>query len=286
MKIRTQIAKTAYIWITAVFCILLSLPVQASENTLSAAAIIDQSVVNSQGQEIGEIEDLVIRRNGSVKKALISDGGFLEMGDKVVSVNYKSLKFDGGKIILDLSQKQLSDRSEFDYRENGLFRAYHYRMHSYGMMSGPYGHRGPGMAPGHPMRRPDEGGRMPPGAEAQENPPDDSYRAPYFRQYYQDRGSWPNPWGWSYYPARMLASVVLGQAVINKEGRVVATVEDLLIDAARKVEQLILSYGGFIDIGDKRVAVPYRSIGFTYRGIIYDITRRELENLPKFNEHK
>ena len=89
------------------------------------------------------------------------------------------------------------------------------------------------------------------------------------------------PWSWAYYPARMLASVLLGQAVVNKQGEVVATVEDLTIRAG-KVDQLILSYGGFLDYGDRLVAVPYRSIGFTNQGITYDITRRELENLPKF----
>jgi hypothetical protein len=93
---------------------------------------------------------------------------------------------------------------------------------------------------------------------------------------------WYNPWNAAYFPARMLASVVLGQSVVNKQGEDVATVEDLIINSAGKVELLILSYGGFFDIGDRLVAVPYRTIGFTNRGITYDITRRELEKLPKY----
>ena len=91
------------------------------------------------------------------------------------------------------------------------------------------------------------------------------------------------PWNRANYPARMLASVILGQTVINKQGEDVATVEDLVIDSTNnKIKQLILSYGGFLDIGDRLVAVPYRSIGFTNRGITYDITARELENQPRF----
>ncbi len=93
--------------------------------------------------------------------------------------------------------------------------------------------------------------------------------------------NWYNPWDWAFYPARMLVSVILGQAVIDKQGEEVATVEDLIISTAGKVDQLILSYGSFLYYGDKRVAVPYRPIGFTNRGITYDITRREIENLPK-----
>jgi sporulation protein YlmC with PRC-barrel domain len=89
---------------------------------------------------------------------------------------------------------------------------------------------------------------------------------------------------WAYYPAQMLASVVLGQTVINKQGEQVATVEDLIISTTGKVKQLILSYGGFLYIGDNLVAVPYRPIGFTSGGITYDITSRELKKLPKLSE--
>ena len=95
-------------------------------------------------------------------------------------------------------------------------------------------------------------------------------------------GNWYTAWNAAYFPARMLASVIFGQAVVNKQGEEVATVEDLLISSAGKVDQLILSYGGFLDIGDNLVAVPYRAIGCTSRGITYDITRRELENRPKY----
>jgi len=85
---------------------------------------------------------------------------------------------------------------------------------------------------------------------------------------------------------QMLANIVLGQTVINKQGEDVATVEDLIVGAEGKVTALILSYGGFLGIDDKLVKVPYRPIGFTDVGITYDITRRELEKLPKFNNKK
>jgi hypothetical protein len=141
------------------------------------------------------------------------------------------------------------------------------------------------MPPGYRQRWSDEGVRIPhsgPQGEGDQEQPNDR---PYSR--YRDEGrpgmrNWYNPWSWAYYPARMLATVILGQGVVNKQGEEVATVEDLIIGTAGKVEQLILSYGGFLDIGNRLVAVPYRAIGFTNRGITYDITRRELENLPKF----
>ena len=274
---------------TILSCLALSLPLPAgaSENPASplrVSTLIDQSVFNTQGQELGELEDFVIKRNGSVKKALITTDGFLDVGEKLVAVNYKTLKITDGKMILDSTKKQLEDRPEFDYRQNDLFTNYSYRLYPYyGMMPGPYGTYSRGL-PGERRRWSDEGVRPPhsgpQGGSEPEQQNEPAYpRHPGFGM--QGMPGWYNhPWNRAYFPARMLASVIMGQAVVNKQGEVVATVEDLTVRAG-KIDQLILSYGGFLDFGDKLVAVPYRAIGFTDQGITYDITRRELENLPK-----
>jgi hypothetical protein len=101
-----------------VFCMVLLIPSHASENpegSLRAMAIIDQPVFNGQGQEIEELEDLVIKQNGNVKKALISVGGLLDVGDKLISVRYRAIEFAEGKIAVDISQKQLENRPRFSY---------------------------------------------------------------------------------------------------------------------------------------------------------------------------
>jgi sporulation protein YlmC with PRC-barrel domain len=276
---------------TAVVGLVLSLPAGASEKptgSVSASAIIDQTVFNAQGQQLGELEDLVLKRNGSVKKVLVSVGGFFEVGDKLIAARYKSLEFAGGKMVLDTTKKQLEDQPEFDYRRNGLFTNYHYRLYHYNMMPGPYGPYDQGLPPGYRQRWADEGVRMPPDGP-QGDGEDGEAGSPYERrprrhrpESMQGMRNWYAAWNAAYFPARMLASVILGQAVVNKQGEEVATVEDLLISPAGKVDQLILSYGGFLDIGDNLAAVSYRAIGFTSRGITYDITRRELESLPKY----
>jgi len=287
MTIIPQRIKILHILIAAVFCLILAMPAGVLGNpagSISTGAVIDQPVYSSQGQELGELEDLVIKRNGSVKKVLISLGGYLEVEDKLVFAKYKAVDFAGGKIILDATQKQLDNQPEFDYRKNGLFTYYHYRLYPHGMMPGPYDPYGSTMPPGYHQPWSDESSRLPEGDSQRygdENQLEDRPNV-YHRGggMHRMRDGY-NPWDWAFYPARMLASVILGQAVVNKQGEDVATVEDLIISTAGRVDQLILSYGGFLDFGDKLVAVPYRSIGFTNRGITYDITRRELENLPK-----
>jgi len=258
---------------------------EAAQDYPKVGAIIDQPVYSAQNQELGELEDLVIKRNGRVKKALIAVGGILEMGDKLVSVKYRSLKFAPDKMLLNITGQQLADRPEFDYDKQGLFTSYHYRLYPYGMMAGPYGPPRRGMPPGYHRQWSDEGGRVPPGGAPKyddQNRPDDRPDYRHHRRGMYPWREWYNPSNWAYYPARMLASVVLGQSVINKQGEEVATVKDLAISTTGQVEKLVLSYGGFLDIGDRLVGVPYRPIGFTSRGITYDITRRELENQPRY----
>ena len=293
MTIKPQGIKITQILITVVFCIVSSMSAWASENperSIMAADIIDQPVFNSQGKELGELEDLVIKRNESVKKTLISIGGVLEVGEKLVCARYKSVKFSGDKIILDVTQEQLNDQPEFDYRKHGLFTTYHYRPYGLmpdGMMPGPFGPHGEAMPLGYYERWRGEGDRIPrSGLQGYEDE-----NQPYGRQYFRHHGrdtremnDWHLSWNRAYFPARMLASIVLGQTVINKQGEEVATVEDLIINAEGKIKAFILSYGDFLDFADKLVAVPFRPIGFTRVGITYDITSRELKKLPKFSE--
>jgi sporulation protein YlmC with PRC-barrel domain len=292
MTIKLQETGILQLLTAIVFCFVLPMPAGASDvpaEALKASAIIDQPVYDARGQELGEFEDLIVKRNGSVKTVLLSVGNYLEFDAKLVSVRYKSFKFSDKEIILDVEKKQLEELPEFDYRKQGLFTIYHYRIYPFGVMHGPYGPRDRELPPGYQRRWTDQGERIPkrPLQEYEEgdqlnDPP--SFR--HHREMRQEMRGWYDPWNWAYYPARMLASVILGQTVINKQGEEVATVEDLVIEPAGKIgkiKQLILSYGGFLDIGDRLVAVPFRSVGFTNRGITYDVTRRELESRSRYS---
>jgi sporulation protein YlmC with PRC-barrel domain len=54
--------------------------------------IIGTSVRNQQNENIGSVSDLVIDRNGQVKAAVVSVGGFLGIGDKHVAVPWNQLQ--------------------------------------------------------------------------------------------------------------------------------------------------------------------------------------------------
>jgi hypothetical protein len=65
-----------------------------------ASKVIGSSVVNDANQTIGKIDDLLVTRDGKEPYAVLSVGGFLGMGTRMVVIRYDSLKFADNKILL------------------------------------------------------------------------------------------------------------------------------------------------------------------------------------------
>jgi hypothetical protein len=65
-----------------------------------ASKVIGSSVVNDANQTIGKIDELLVTRDGKEPYAVLSVGGFLGMGTRLVVIRYDSLKFSDNKIML------------------------------------------------------------------------------------------------------------------------------------------------------------------------------------------
>ena len=65
-----------------------------------ASKVIGSSVVNDANQTIGKIDDLLVTRDGKEPYVVLSVGGFLGMGTRMVVIRYDSLKFADNKIVL------------------------------------------------------------------------------------------------------------------------------------------------------------------------------------------
>lgn len=65
-----------------------------------ASKVIGSHVVNEANETIGEIDDLLVTRDGKEPYAVLSIGGFLGMGTRLVVIRYDSLKFADNKIVL------------------------------------------------------------------------------------------------------------------------------------------------------------------------------------------
>src|SRR5580700_4555937 len=71
-----------------------------------ASKVIGSSVVNDANETIGKIDDLLVSSDGKQPYAVLSVGGFLGMGTRLVVVPYDTLKFADNKVILPGGTKE------------------------------------------------------------------------------------------------------------------------------------------------------------------------------------
>lgn len=65
---------------------------QAGE--VRGSSLIGATVRNDQNDSIGEINELILNKDGQVVAAVIGVGGFLGIGEREVAVDFKSLKIE------------------------------------------------------------------------------------------------------------------------------------------------------------------------------------------------
>ena len=77
----------------------------------------------------------------------------------------------------------------------------------------------------------------------------------------------------------------IGKAVKNAEGESFGTVSDLVRDSEGKISFAIISYGGFLGMGEKEAAVPFSTLAYNEEGqyLTCNITRDQLTGAPHFN---
>ena len=75
--------------------------VKVVERGYRASKLKDKAVVNDQNERIGELDDIIIGKDGR-SYAVLQVGGFLGVGRKLVAVPYQSLQLDdrGDKVVL------------------------------------------------------------------------------------------------------------------------------------------------------------------------------------------
>lgn len=84
-----------------------------------ASKIIGETVVNDANENVGKVDDLIIVPDGKVPFLILSVGGFLGVGSKLVAVPYDSLKMQDKKLLLAGATKDaLKNLPEFKYAKD------------------------------------------------------------------------------------------------------------------------------------------------------------------------
>ena len=81
-----------------------------------SSVIVGSPVVNEHNEKIGMVDDLIIEPSEMVPYAILSVGGFLGIGERLVVVPFSSLKISSNKIELPGATKnELEAMPEFSY---------------------------------------------------------------------------------------------------------------------------------------------------------------------------
>ena len=93
----------------------------ASDRPLIAAERVTGTAIHQRdGEKIGKVEDLAIRKeDGRVEYAIVSFGGFLGIGERYHAVPWRLLTYDveKGGYVLPLDKSQLEGAPNFDVGE-------------------------------------------------------------------------------------------------------------------------------------------------------------------------
>ncbi len=86
---------------------------------LSASTLAGDKVVDTAGEKLGKLEDLMIDLDrGTIAYAVLSVGGVLGMGDKLFAIPWQALRLvtDEHRFVLDVDKTVLEHAPGFDKR--------------------------------------------------------------------------------------------------------------------------------------------------------------------------
>lgn len=100
-----------------------ALPAYAADNMQTAeeyrtSKIVGSKVYNDANENIGSVEDIILKSDGSMDEVVLSVGGFLGIADKYVAVPFSDLKVtrDGSSLKINTNGTKESLKALPDYK--------------------------------------------------------------------------------------------------------------------------------------------------------------------------
>lgn len=236
---------------------------------------IDANTMVPDGAElewdnIGEVNDIILSKDGSVRAVVLGVGGFLGMGERDVTVSMDTIMVveEQGEstdrfLVVDATQEMLENAPEFEWPAG------------YGIASMDNVGNGTSQS-------------MDAASNATENFAEDAEST-------LEAMVRPNVTieGYSEADAETVASLsseeITRSSVYGANEDVVGEIDALLLDADGNVSEAVINVGGFLGLAEKPVAVGFDKIlvlqsddGESYRFYI-DSTEEVLENMPEYD---
>jgi sporulation protein YlmC with PRC-barrel domain len=222
-----------------------------------ATKLLDCKVKNTKGEKIGEVEDLIIDKDeGYVAYAILSFGGFLGVGEKLFAIPFSKVvrTDDQTCVVADLTKAQLESAPTFANDSWPVFdRKYGTTLHEY-YQAKPY------------WDDPSRAGHQDPTRISKDALDKDRLHA---------RGM-------------CRASKTIGTNVEDASSDNLGDVDDIVIDdGTGRVVYAVLSFGGFLGMGDKLFAIPWQSLTNSPKSeskLVLDVPKDRLKTAPGFDK--
>jgi sporulation protein YlmC with PRC-barrel domain len=226
------------------------MPVRAASEVPSQltqlSAIVGKKIENSQGKNLGNIEEVVIdAATGDVAYAVLAFGGFLGLGEKLFALPWSALKQStSDTFTVPLTEEQIKKAPGFDRADWPSMEEKHWgdMIHAY------YG-----QPPYWTKRLPAEEAR------------DESQQVT---------------------PRLVHSSHILRSEVMNPEGQSLGNIEDVVLNARTgKVVYAVLSFGEFLNLGGKWFAIPWRALKSSsgFGTFTLEVQKEKLVDAPGFD---
>lgn len=260
-------------------------PSAYASEIIGARVYVSEAALDADGyagvqdgwDDIGEVNDVLLGRDGSVDAVLVDIGGFLGIGERQVAVDMSALKFvtddatdaDDWFLVLQADRATLEGAPEYLRPAMGDQAAVTDSDTS-GMETVPVVNE----AIGDTAEAQPEDGMTPATTEVAVAPA---------------AGTMTLPEGYvAVGPEVVTAEMITGASVHDATDASIAEVSDLVLSSDGKVTDAVLDVGGFLGIGAKSVAIPMDrlTVAQTEGGAVrlwVDMTKDELKALPDYS---
>jgi sporulation protein YlmC with PRC-barrel domain len=254
-----------------------------------ATRILGQPIYTSaaaDAENIGEVNDLVFDESGNIRAVIVGVGGFLGVGEKNVAIDFGQLQWvpaedNTERFVLETTKEALTAAPAFEFIEDEPAT-------DTAATTAPVDPN----APADPVDATVTETAATPDAEMAPEAGAEDQAAVAIQQ--PDATATP---GTVYDPSAMTdldeavltADELQGSGVIGPDGTQIAEVGDIVLTEDGQVDAVLIDFGGFLGIGEKRIAVGMDGLDFRTdenggRFLFLNVTREQLDAAPAYDE--
>jgi sporulation protein YlmC with PRC-barrel domain len=93
--------------------------------SMTAHGLIGETVINTQGEKVADVKDIIVDKDGKARLVVVSGGGVLGIGSKVAAFDYDKVveQQPDGKVVMTLSDDMISHAKDFSYDQKDWRKA-------------------------------------------------------------------------------------------------------------------------------------------------------------------